>query len=206
MISWTMQSGDPSVFSIELVLINQSFHSQYAITRSLSLTLPQISAQHLVHLDLFVGWFLMLMDCLFCRDGYTTELMNISNINDIYAQTSTFSISEPVSSSASTLSTGSASESSSASASVSASVSASGLASVSSSASGSVSPTASGFISHASSASASASGSSTYAFSTSPSTSSATATASTSAFNAALHVQIGGAGVFTAVLAWVIAL
>ncbi|PBK70188.1 hypothetical protein ARMSODRAFT_866734, partial [Armillaria solidipes] len=76
-ISWQTSSGDPSVFSIEL--INQSFNNQYAIANnvdsslgSLTLTLPQIPVQ----------------------DGYTIELMNISNINDIYAQTGTFSVSE----------------------------------------------------------------------------------------------------------------
>ncbi len=36
-----------------------------------------------------------------CRDGYTVELVNISNINDIYAQMGTFSITKPVSSSVS---------------------------------------------------------------------------------------------------------
>ncbi|KAK0435015.1 hypothetical protein EV421DRAFT_1661638, partial [Armillaria borealis] len=76
-ISWQTSSGDPTVFSIEL--INQSFNSQYAIANnvdssigSLSLTLPQIPAE----------------------DGYTIELVNISNINDIYAQTGTFSVSD----------------------------------------------------------------------------------------------------------------
>ncbi len=49
-ITWQTSSGDPSVFSIEL--INQSFNNQYAIANnvdsslgSLSLTLPQIPAQ-----------------------------------------------------------------------------------------------------------------------------------------------------------------
>ncbi|PBK70192.1 hypothetical protein ARMSODRAFT_1018283 [Armillaria solidipes] len=51
---------------------------------------------------------------------------------------------------------------------------------------------------------ASASGSSTCALSTAPSTSSAASTASTSAFNAASRMQVGGTGVLTAVLAWVI--
>ncbi|PBK79275.1 hypothetical protein ARMGADRAFT_858753, partial [Armillaria gallica] len=74
-IMWQTSSGDPSVFSIEP--INQSFNSQYAITNnvdsslgSLTLTLPQIPAE----------------------DGYTIELVNISNINNIYTQTGTFSV------------------------------------------------------------------------------------------------------------------
>ncbi|PBK79278.1 hypothetical protein ARMGADRAFT_1093299 [Armillaria gallica] len=122
------------------------------------------------------------------EDGYIIELVNISNINDIYAQTGTFSISEPVSSSALVSSMGSASQSGSASANGSASVS---------SGSASVSVSRSGF--------ASASGSSTRASFTTPSTSSAASTASSSAFNAASRAQVGGADILAAVLAWAVA-
>ncbi|PBK92265.1 hypothetical protein ARMGADRAFT_1165959 [Armillaria gallica] len=89
-------------------------------------------------------------------------------------------------------STGSASQSSSVSASGSASAS-SGSASASASGSGSASVT--GSTTRASSASASASGSSTHASSTTP---------STSAFDTASRVQVGGAGILVAVLAWVV--
>ncbi|KAK0435018.1 Ser-Thr-rich glycosyl-phosphatidyl-inositol-anchored membrane family-domain-containing protein [Armillaria borealis] len=106
-ISWQTSSGDPSVFSIEL--INQSFNSQYAIANNVDSSLGSLS--------------LTFPRSLPSADGYTIELVNISNINNIYAQTGTFSVSEPVSSSASGSSTGSASASGSVSASGSASAS-----------------------------------------------------------------------------------
>ncbi|KAK0186155.1 hypothetical protein F5146DRAFT_1069529 [Armillaria mellea] len=148
------------------LLINQSFNNQYAIANnvdsslgSLSLTLPQIPAE----------------------DGYTIELVNISNINDIYAQTGTFSVAEPVSSSASASSTGSASQSGS-----SASASASGSASASS---GSASALLHPRVVHPR-----------------PPPPQPASTASSSAFNAASRAQVGGAGILAAVLAWVVAI
>ncbi|PBK92361.1 hypothetical protein ARMGADRAFT_1105122 [Armillaria gallica] len=76
-ISWQTSSGDPSVFSIEL--INQSFNSQYTIANNVDSSLGSLS--------------LTLPRSLPSAHGYTIELMNISNINDIYAQTGTFSVS-----------------------------------------------------------------------------------------------------------------
>ncbi|KAF8915167.1 hypothetical protein CPB85DRAFT_1180542, partial [Mucidula mucida] len=75
-INWTSQSSDP-VFSIEL--INDSFNRQFAIANNvqpslntLTLTLPQIPS----------------------GGGYTIQFVNISNINDIFTQTSTFSVED----------------------------------------------------------------------------------------------------------------
>ncbi|PBK92366.1 hypothetical protein ARMGADRAFT_1081158 [Armillaria gallica] len=118
-------------------------------------------------------------------DGYTIELVNISNINYMYAQTGTFFVSEPVGSSALASSTGSRGLRVRAVVRVrvvlrlrrlvprpheSPSMSFSFAKRASRSASGS--------------GSASASGSSTRALATTPSTYSAASTASTSAFNA----------------------
>ncbi|KAF9035034.1 hypothetical protein BDZ89DRAFT_498254 [Hymenopellis radicata] len=89
-INWTSQSSDPT-FSIEL--INESFNNQFAIANNvqaslntLTLTLPQVPT----------------------GGGYTIQFVNISNINDIFSQTSTFSVEDLISSTASGSSTGAA--------------------------------------------------------------------------------------------------
>jgi hypothetical protein len=46
------------------------------------------------------------------RDGYTLQAVNITNINDVYAQTGQFSVGAPLSSSTTAAGTGAASGSS----------------------------------------------------------------------------------------------
>ncbi|KAF8730544.1 hypothetical protein AX14_005479 [Amanita brunnescens Koide BX004] len=112
-ITWTSNAPgtDPPVFSIELV--NLVFHNSFAIANnvqttqgSLTLTIPTVP----------VG------------DGYSIEFVNISNINDIFAQTGQFSVA-PASSVTRASSTGTAASGSSAG---SVSVTATGVPSTSS--------------------------------------------------------------------------
>ncbi|KAK0200596.1 hypothetical protein DFS33DRAFT_169548 [Desarmillaria ectypa] len=94
-ITWTTSAGDPDTFSVEL--INQGFNRQFAIAnnvdadlQSITLSLPQVPT----------------------GDGFTIQLVNISNINDVYAETGDFSIAAVSSSSTSASSTASNSASS----------------------------------------------------------------------------------------------
>ncbi|KAJ7459247.1 hypothetical protein FB451DRAFT_1046205, partial [Mycena latifolia] len=89
-ITWSSTSSDP-VFSIELT--HPSFNNDFGIannvnpsTNSLTIGLPSVPAE----------------------DGYTLEFVNITDINQVYATSPSFSIGAEVSSSASTASGGAA--------------------------------------------------------------------------------------------------
>ncbi|KAF8635296.1 hypothetical protein AX15_000474 [Amanita polypyramis BW_CC] len=88
-INWssTDQGNDPPTFSLELV--NQIFHNSYAIGNtiptsqgSITLTLPTVPE----------------------GDGYSLQAVNVTNINDVYSQTSQFNVGAPLSSSSSSTS------------------------------------------------------------------------------------------------------
>ncbi|KAG7443755.1 uncharacterized protein BT62DRAFT_843127, partial [Guyanagaster necrorhizus] len=89
-VTWTMSAGDPDTFSIEL--INQGFNRQFAIAnnvdadlQSITLSLPELPT----------------------GSGFTIQLVNVSNINDVFAQTGDFSVAAASSSSTSASSTAS---------------------------------------------------------------------------------------------------
>ncbi|KAK0451159.1 uncharacterized protein EV420DRAFT_724657 [Desarmillaria tabescens] len=164
-ITWTTSAGDPDTFSIEL--INQGFNRQFAIAnnvdtdlQSITLSLPQVPT----------------------GDGFTIQLVNISNINDVFAETGDFSIAAASSSS----------------------ISASSTASVTAPISGSVSATVTGSaISSGVSASGSATGSSA---GTAASSAGSASASSTGSFNSASRLELGSAGVLAAMLGWVLTL
>ncbi|KZT08587.1 uncharacterized protein LAESUDRAFT_723460 [Laetiporus sulphureus 93-53] len=111
-ISWVTASGDPSSVSFELTNPD-IFHNSYAIATNiqsslgfLSLTLPTVD----------VG------------SGYYLEAVNVSNINDVFAETGEFSVAAPPSTTASS-STSAASSSGASSASLTSSGSAASTAS-----------------------------------------------------------------------------
>jgi len=77
-VQWTVQAGDPAVFSIELV--NDQFHDTFALAnnvdatkQSLDIALPQIDQT---------------------GPGFVIEFVNIGNVGQVYAKTGSFSIQE----------------------------------------------------------------------------------------------------------------
>ncbi|KAI0347987.1 hypothetical protein BDW22DRAFT_39938 [Trametopsis cervina] len=83
-ITWTQASGDPDVWS--LFLVNQVFHNTYGIANNvknsdgtLTLNLPAVPVE----------------------GGYTLEATNITDVNQVFTTSNSFSIAAPVSTSAS---------------------------------------------------------------------------------------------------------
>ncbi|KAG7443742.1 uncharacterized protein BT62DRAFT_1033271 [Guyanagaster necrorhizus] len=158
-VTWTVSAGDPDTFSIEL--INQGFNRQFAVAnnvdadlQSITLSLPELPT----------------------GSGFTTQLVNVSNINDVFAQTGDFSVAAASSSSTSASSTASNSASL---------ISASAIATTMGSAiSSGVSSSRSVAASSAGSASASSTGS----------------------LNSASRLELGSGGALAAMLGWVLAL
>ncbi|KAA1471462.1 hypothetical protein DENSPDRAFT_880505 [Dentipellis sp. KUC8613] len=97
-ISWTSSSGDPTVFSLELV--NEAFHDTFAIANNVQLNSGSASLE---------------LPSVPIRDGYTIEAVDISNINSVFATSGSFAVAAPLSSSAAPSSTGSLSSVSAAS-------------------------------------------------------------------------------------------
>ncbi|TDL26347.1 hypothetical protein BD410DRAFT_783378 [Rickenella mellea] len=81
-ISWTGSSGDPSVFSIEL--LNTIFHNAFAVANNVQTSLNSVTFQ---------------LPSVPPGDGYTINLVNISDINQVYAASGSFSITGPSTSS-----------------------------------------------------------------------------------------------------------
>ncbi|EIM92417.1 uncharacterized protein STEHIDRAFT_143786 [Stereum hirsutum FP-91666 SS1] len=131
-ITWTSESGDPDVFSLELV--NQQFNNAFAIGNNIQTS---------------DGTITLGLPAVPVGDGYQLEAVNISDINDVLGTTGDFAI-------ASATSTSTSASSTSASASSSGSASSASVTSAASSSSSAFGSTISG-----SSAASTSSGSST---------------------------------------------
>ncbi|KAK0430938.1 hypothetical protein EV421DRAFT_1855808 [Armillaria borealis] len=165
-VSWTTSAGDPDTFSIEL--INQGFNRQFAIANNVDASLQSVT---------------LALPQLPTGDGFTIQLVNISNINDVFAQSGDFSVA--------------AASSSLTSASATATNTAPTI-------SGSISATTTGSaISSGVSASGSVAGSST---GTAGSSAGSASASSTGSFNSASRLELGSAGVLAAMLGWVLTL
>ncbi|KAI0726133.1 hypothetical protein C8Q72DRAFT_847705 [Fomitopsis betulina] len=104
-VSWAMSSGDPSSFSFELVNPDV-FHNAYAIGSNI-----QSNAQ----------FFSFEMPTVEPGAGYYLQAVNVTNINDVYAESGEFSIgAAPATSSSSGSSTASSASTSGASSATSA--------------------------------------------------------------------------------------
>ncbi|KAI0005542.1 hypothetical protein BJV74DRAFT_880776 [Russula compacta] len=128
-ITWTATSSDPQTFSLELSNPSQ-FHNAIAIGNNVQTSLGTITVN---------------LPNVPATDGYTLEAVQVSNINEVYATSNTFSIGATVTttSSASTsspLSSSSGSVASSAGSSVSTASSSSSSSASSSSSGSSTSP------------------------------------------------------------------
>ncbi|KAF9458027.1 hypothetical protein BDZ94DRAFT_1301476 [Collybia nuda] len=82
-IRWESQAGDPATFSI--FLINEVFHDSFGIANNvvpelgeITLTLPVVPARLI--------WGI--------SDGYTINLVDVGNVNNVFASSSTFSVAE----------------------------------------------------------------------------------------------------------------
>ncbi|KZT72976.1 hypothetical protein DAEQUDRAFT_722611 [Daedalea quercina L-15889] len=138
-ISWITASGDPTSFSFELSNPD-IFHNSYAIGSNIQSSLEFYSFE---------------MPTVDVGDGYYLQAVNITNINQYYAESGEFSIgASPASSSASS----SATSSGASSAASSASATSSGASSAASSASSSASSAAASSTSAAGAAETSGSG------------------------------------------------
>ncbi|KAK0219449.1 hypothetical protein EDD85DRAFT_347684 [Armillaria nabsnona] len=164
-VSWTTSAGDPDTFSIEL--INQGFNRQFAIANNVDASLQSIT---------------LALPQLPTGDGFTIQLVNISNINDVFAESGDFAVAA-----ASSLTSASATATNTAP-----------------TISGSISATLTGSaISSGVSASGSVAGSST---GTSGSSTGSASASSTGSFNSASRLELGSAGVLAAMLGWVLTL
>ncbi|GJE86215.1 hypothetical protein PsYK624_022950 [Phanerochaete sordida] len=96
-ITWKTDAGDPATWSLELVNTD-IFHNSFAIANNVNpsqgavdLTLPAVPS----------------------GAGYTLQAVNISNINQVYAQSGSFTVNPPVSTTSSSMSSTSSSSGSS---------------------------------------------------------------------------------------------
>ncbi|KIP11768.1 hypothetical protein PHLGIDRAFT_33240 [Phlebiopsis gigantea 11061_1 CR5-6] len=87
-ISWTTAAGDPSTWSFELVNTDV-FHNSFAIANNVNPSLGSIS---------------MTLPSVPPGDGYTIEAVNITNINQIFATSGSFTVAPTVSSTSSSAS------------------------------------------------------------------------------------------------------
>ncbi|KAK0203346.1 hypothetical protein DFS33DRAFT_787456 [Desarmillaria ectypa] len=173
-IKWNAAYVDEATFTVEL--INTAFNRQFAIANN-------------VNSGYGDSELTVLLPAVLPGDGFTLQLVNPGNINDVYAESGQFTVVDTTSSSSST-GTGS--------------TDASGSTAMSASASTTTSPSSSTSfgVTHSNTITGS---------STSSATSSSASTSSTfvpQSFNAAAHsgVDVGVAGLLAAVLGYIISL